>query len=362
MDSKKIPVTIPFLPPFERFSEMLTSVWDNRILTNSGPNLTLLEEKLRHRFSVDNLLIVNNGTIALQMAIKALDLKGEIITTPYSFIATTSSIIWEGIKPVYVDIERTSLNIDVSKIEEKITPETSAILATHVYGNPCNIEEIDRLAKKYNLKVIYDGAHAFDVTLEEQSIFKFGDISTCSLHSTKLFHMVEGGFITCRDDDLFSELMKIRNFGISENGSFFKHGTNGKNSEFHSIMGLLNLEYIDEIKAKRKDIFELYLNYLDGLNIEYQTWAENSRNNHAYFPLILKDEKTVLNTLKSLQSANIYARRYFYPELSSIFNQVNNEINKNAEYISRRVLCLPIYPDLKPETVKNICSIIKAEL
>ena len=247
-----IPVTKPFLPPQQIYHSYLEGIWKRQWLTNMGPLASQLEMELKTFLDLKHLLFVTNGTVALQMAIKALDLKGEIITTPFSFVATTSSIVWEGCTPVFVDIDEQSLNIDADKIETAITKNTTAILATHVYGNPCDVEKIDQIAKKYNLKVIYDAAHAFGVEINGKSIFEFGDISTCSLHATKLYHSVEGGFVVTQNADLLKKLASIRNFGISGFDTFAELGLNGKNSEFHAAMGLANLKYIENIILKRQ--------------------------------------------------------------------------------------------------------------
>ncbi|RQP16654.1 MAG: aminotransferase class V-fold PLP-dependent enzyme, partial [Parapedobacter sp.] len=238
-----IPITKPFLPPKELYHDYLDGIWQRQWLTNMGPLANKLELELKRFLNIQHTLFVTNGTVALQFAIKALDLQGEIITTPFSFIATTSSIVWEGCTPVFVDIDRFTLNIDPSKIENAITEKTTAIVATHVYGNPCDVDAIERIAKKHNLKVIYDAAHAFAVQLQERSIFEYGDISTCSLHATKLYHSIEGGLVTTTDPNLLKKIAYMRNFGFSGPESFAELGINGKNSEFHAAMGLANLSY-----------------------------------------------------------------------------------------------------------------------
>jgi dTDP-4-amino-4,6-dideoxygalactose transaminase len=242
-----IPVTKPFLPPQDIYQSYLDGIWKRQWLTNMGPLANDLELKLKDILKVKHLLFVTNGTVALQMAIKALDLKGEIITTPFSFVATTSSIVWENCQPVFVDIDKNSLNIDAEKIEAAITKNTSAILATHVYGNPCEVDAIDKIAKKHHLKVIYDAAHAFGVEINGKSIFEYGDISTCSLHATKLYHSSEGGLIITKDPELLKKLAYIRNFGFDGPEKFAELGLNGKNSEFHAAMGLANLKYIAKL-------------------------------------------------------------------------------------------------------------------
>ena len=235
-----IPVTQPFLPPKEEYQKLIDGIWKRQWLTNMGPLASQLEMELKDYLSVSRLLFVTNGTIAIQMAIKALELSGEIITTPFSFVATTSSIVWENCTPIFVDINPKSLCIDANKIENAITDKTQAILATHVYGNPCDVVKIEEIAKKYNLKVIYDAAHAFGVEVNGKSIFEYGDISTCSLHATKLYHSIEGGLVITKDAELLKKLAYMRNFGISGFDSFSELGLNGKNSEFHAAMGLVN--------------------------------------------------------------------------------------------------------------------------
>jgi dTDP-4-amino-4,6-dideoxygalactose transaminase len=247
-----IPVTKPYLPPFDEYQSYLEGIWKRQWLTNNGPLVHELETKITDYLGVTNFLYLGNGTVALQIAIKALELKGEIITTPFSYVATTSSIVWEGCKPVFVDIDSQTLNIDPSKIEEAITVNTSAILATHVYGNPCDVIKIGEIAKKHNLKVIYDGAHCFGVKFRGESIFEYGNISTVSFHATKLFHTIEGGGVFTRDKNLSKKMSFMRNFGHDGPEVYREVGINGKNSEFHAAMGLVNIKKIDEIIAKRK--------------------------------------------------------------------------------------------------------------
>jgi dTDP-4-amino-4,6-dideoxygalactose transaminase len=297
--------------------------------------------------------------VALQMAIKALELKDEIITTPFSFIATTSSIVWEGCKPVFVDIDEDSLNIDASKIEAKITNKTSAIIATHVYGNPCDVVTIEKIAKKHNLKVIYDAAHAFGVSVDGKSIFEYGDISTCSLHATKLYHSVEGGLVTTNDAELLKRLASIRNFGFSGPVTFDELGINGKNSEFHAAMGLANLNHIQAINAKRKAISDRYWKNLEGLNLRKQTWNKNSQNNYAYFPVVFENEELMLKCIELLQAHEIFTRRYFYPSLANTLPYLSGQNMPITDNVSKRILCLPLYFDLTFEEVDLVTRLIR---
>lgn len=324
-----------------------------------GPLSERLEAELEKELKVRQLWFVTNGTVALQMAIKALDLKGEIITTPFSFVATTSTIVWENCTPVFVDIDPESLNIDAKKIEAAITPKTSAILATHVYGNPCDVIEIERIAKKHNLKVIYDGAHAFGVEVNGKSIFEFGDISTCSLHATKLFHSVEGGLIFANDDALFQKLKYMRNFGISDFYKFSELGINGKNSEFHAAMGLANLKHIRAISKKRKELIAKYDELLKDTDLRRPIWHKNSENNAAYYPVLFPTEEKLLKCEAELNKREVGSRRYFYPGLTSALPYISPQSLPITDDVAKRVLCLPLYFDLSLEEVGYVCKVIK---
>lgn len=353
-----IPVNQPFLPPEEEYQSYAHQVFKRNWLTNMGPLASQLEMDLKSYLGLKHLLFVTNGTVALQMAIKALDLKGEIITTPFSFVATTSSIVWEGCKPVFVDIDKDSLNIDATKIEAAITDKTSAILATHVYGNPCDVEAIEKIAKKHNLKVIYDAAHAFGVEVNGKSIFEYGDISTCSLHATKLYHSVEGGLVVTKDAELLKKLAYIRNFGISGFDSFAELGLNGKNSEFHAAMGLANLKYINQIIEKRKALTARYDNKLKNLKAIRPKWHKDSENNGAYYPLVFDSGELMLEIIERLKTSEIGTRRYFYPSLASALPYLESKEMPITDDISRRVLCLPLYYDLSFEEVDLICRLM----
>ncbi|MCX2432358.1 DegT/DnrJ/EryC1/StrS family aminotransferase [Pedobacter sp. GR22-10] len=353
-----IPVTKPFLPPQEEYLKYLDGIWKRQWLTNMGPLSSELEMHLKDFLNVKHLLYVTNGTIALQMAIKALDLKGEIITTPFSFVATTSSIVWENCTPIFVDIDINSLNIDPNKIEEAITPKTSAILATHVYGNPCDVLAIEKLAKKHNLKVIYDGAHAFGVKVNGKSIFDYGDITTCSLHATKLYHSIEGGLICATDANLIKKLAYIRNFGFNGPEAFSGLGINGKNSEFHAAMGLANLNHIDAIHEKRRLLTERYNNGLKNLKATAPTWHSNGTLNYSYYPLVFDNEELMLRCMNNLSLNEIFGRRYFYPSLAKTLPYLEPKELAITDSISKRVLCLPLYYDLSLEEVDLICRLI----
>lgn len=353
-----IPVTKPFLPPQQIYQSYLDGIWKRNWLTNMGPLASDLELRLKDFLKIDHLLFVSNGTVALQMAIKGLELKGEIITTPFSFVATTSSIVWENCKPIFVDIDKNSLNIDATKIEAAITENTSAILATHVYGNPCDVDAIEKIAKKHNLKVIYDGAHAFGVEINGKSIFEFGDISTCSLHATKLYHSIEGGLLITKDADLLKKLAYIRNFGFDGPENFAELGLNGKNSEFHAAMGLANLKYIEDISKKRKILINRYDEKLNTLKACRPIWHANSENNASYYPIIFQSEELMLACKEHLQMNEIGARRYFYPSLANSLPYLESQNFQITDDIAKRVLCLPLFYDLSVEEVDFICRLL----
>lgn len=353
-----IPVTKPFLPPVDDYKDYLDSIWSRNWLTNMGPLASKLEMELKDYLGLDHLLYVTNGTVALQLAIKALDLKGEIITTPFSFVATTSSIVWEGCVPKFVDIDSATLNIDPNKIEAAIGPDTCAILATHVYGNPCDVEAIEVIAKKHNLKVIYDGAHAFGVKVNGKSIFEYGDISTCSLHATKLYHSVEGGLVVTKDPDLLKKMASMRNFGISGYSSFSELGFNGKNSEFHAAMGLVNFKWVDRIISRRLAITNRYAEKLKNFKARVPEWHSNSNQNGAYLVYVLESEELLLKIKSTLDTFEIFTRRYFYPSLSSSLPYLEPIEVQVTDDIAKRVLCLPLYFELTDDEVDWICRII----
>jgi len=353
-----IPVTKPFLPKISEYYEYLESIWDRNWLTNNGPLVNKLELNLKQYLNTKHLLYVTNGTIALQIAIKALNLKGEIITTPFSYVATTSSIVWEGLKPIYVDIDPLTLNINADKIEEAITNKTTAILATHVFGNPCEIEKINKIAKKYNLKVIYDAAHCFGTLYKNKSVFNFGDISTSSFHATKLFHTIEGGAVFTNDKGILETMAYMRNFGHKGYESFQCVGINGKNSEFHAAMGLVNLKHIDAILQKRKFLSLHYDSMLRiNKNLQFQNINSDAKYNYAYYPVIFNSEETTLKIILELNNNLIYPRRYFFPSLSTI-EYVKKQNSPISEDISKRIICLPLYHDLSIEEVETISRVI----
>lgn len=353
-----IPVTKPFLPPKEEYDRYLEGIWQRNWLTNHGPLVNELELRLKEYLDIEHLLFLANGTLALQIAIKALDLKDEVITTPFSYVATTSSLVWEGCQPVFVDIDPQTLNIDPNLIERAITEKTTGILATHVYGNPCDVEAIETIAAKHQLKVIYDAAHAFGTLYKGKSVLSFGDISTLSFHATKLFHTIEGGAVVTSDPELSKKMAYLRNFGHDGPYDFTLAGINAKNSEFHAAMGLCNLIYIDEILAKRKKLKEHYDLKLAHIGISRPLTAKYSNWNYSYYPILFSNEKILLDVATELEKHQIFTRRYFYPGLNTLnYLPPSNNLPKCTK-ATQGVLCLPMYHTLSFEEVDMITMII----
>lgn len=353
-----INVTKPFLPPRAEYEAYIAGIWTREWLTNNGPLVNELELGLKEYLTLDYLLFVSNGTIAIQLALKALGVTGEVITTPFSYVATSSSIVWEGCKPVMADISPDDFNIDPACIEEKITDKTSAIVATHVYGHPCDVEAIEAIAARHDLKVIYDAAHAFGTKYKGRSLFGYGDVATASFHATKLFHTIEGGAVMARDPNVLKRMAEMRNFGHISPVAFHEVGINGKNSEFHAAMGLCNLKYIDDILAVRKKLSQRYDEHLDGLPIIRPRPRAGTDFNHAYYAVAFESEQQLQKVIADLQVQSIFPRRYFYPSLSEL-PYVDTGACPVSEDISRRVMCLPLYHTLSVEEVDMICRLIK---
>lgn len=356
-----IPVTKPFFPPIEEYYEMLEDIWAGGIITNNGPLVKELEQKTASYLGINNMVLVGNGTVALQIALKSLQLSGEIITTPFSYIATTSSILWEGIRPVFVDIDPDTLNIDPGKIKRAISKKTTAILATHVFGNPCNIEAIREIADRYQLKVIYDAAHCFGTTYKGRSVYEYGDISTASFHATKIFHTTEGGALFSSDKHLIERFQYMRNFGHDGPEKFNGIGINGKCSELHAAMGLCNLAYIDQILERRKEQVELYEELLNFKVLNRIKIQDNTVWNRSYFPVIFQSEETALFIKKSLEDKNVFLRRYFYPSLETL-NYVPSEQLPVSNSVAGRILCLPLYHELKNREISSIAQFINSSI
>ena len=356
-----INVTKTFFPPLEAYQEQLQRIWTNQWLTNRGELVLELEEKLKNYLSVDHILVTNNGTIPIQIALKLLGNGGEIITTPFSYVATSAAIVWEHCTPVFVDIHPEYLTIDETKIEAVISEKTTAILATHVFGNPCHVEAIEAIAKKYNLKVIYDGAHAFGVTYNGTAIFEYGDVSTCSFHATKLFHTGEGGALFTKDTKLQHQLFYSHNFGHDGPLAFHGLGINGKISELQAAMGLAVLPHMETILVARKRVVDFYNQNLDFSQIQALKIRQNTVWNYSYYPVIFKDEVTLLQVQKALNEDQIFPRRYFYPSLNTI-PYIDNVSMPVSESIASRILCLPLYVELQQNDIQKIVSILNSNL
>lgn len=356
-----INVTKTFFPPLEEYQEQLQRIWNNQWLTNRGELVLELEEKLKAYLAINHILVTNNGTIPIQIALKLLGNRGEIITTPFSYVATSAAIVWEHCTPVFVDIHPEYLTIDETKIESAITDKTTAILATHVFGNPCHVEAIEAIAQKHNLKVIYDAAHAFGVTYKEQSVFNYGDVSTCSFHATKLFHTGEGGALFAKDTNLQHQLFYSHNFGHDGPLAFHGLGINGKISELQAAMGLAVLPHMQTILAERKRVVDFYNQNLNLDKIQTLKIRENTQWNYSYFPVVFKDEATLLQVQKDLNAQNIFPRRYFYPSLNTI-DYLGKQKMPVSESIASRVLCLPLFKELTEMELIKILDVIKKNI
>lgn len=360
--SKPIFVTQPTLASLEEYSELLKEVWDSGILTHNGPKVKLLEEKMKEKLDISNFTLVLNGTVALQMAIKALKLKGEIITTPFTWVATISAINWEGCKPIFCDINPETLNIDEDKIESLITKDTVGIMPVHVFGTACNVEKIEAIAKKHKLKVIYDAAHAIGSLYKGKSLLQFGDISATSLHATKLFNTGEGGACITNSTNLNEKLKRIRFFGHNQDKEIVEDGFNGKMTEIHASLGIANLKYFDEVLEDRKAKYLLYKDLLsEAKSLRFQKIEENETN-YSYFPVIFSSEEQLVQIEKKLNSNNIFPRRYFYPSVNTYTEIVEYQPAPISEDISKRVMCLPLYYSLTKEEIKLIVNFVRTEV
>jgi len=356
-----INVTKTFFPPIEEYTKQLERIWKNQWLTNRGELVQELEEKLTKHLGVNNLTLTTNGTLPIQIAIKALGLSGEIITTPFSYVATTSAIVWENCTPIFVDIDPEYLTIDENKIEEAITEKTSAILATHVFGNPCHVDAIEAIAKKHNLKVIYDAAHCFEVRYKGESIFNYGDVSTCSFHATKIFHTGEGGCWITNNEELQRKMYYMHNFGHDGPEDFQGLGINAKMSELQAAMGLSVFNHMQDITASRKEIVDFYNQKLDFSKLRKIKIRESTQWNCSYYPVIFETEELLLKVQKALNDQNIFPRRYFYPSLNTL-NYVKGSSMPVSESIASRVLCLPLSSDFNPSELEKIVAIINNPL
>ncbi len=365
--SKNVFVTSPLLPPLEDFIPYLEQIWENRYLTNGGPFHQQLENALADYLGVEHLCLFSNGTLALLTALQALRISGEVITTPYSFVATSHTLLWNGLTPVFADIDPVTCNIDPRKIEALITPQTTAILPVHCYGIPCDVDKIQSIADAWGLKVIYDAAHAFGVKKNGESILRCGDLSILSFHATKVFNTFEGGAIICPDARMKQRIDFLKNFGFVDETTVVAPGINAKMSEFQAAFGLVQLQHIDNALARRNAIHQRYCNMLDTIpGIQYFSAPGNVEWNHSYYPVLLSPDFPISrdDLYDALKAENIYSRRYFYPLISS-FSMYRHLPSAQpgkmpvAEDIAQRILCLPIYPDLTEEDQDRVIAVIR---
>jgi dTDP-4-amino-4,6-dideoxygalactose transaminase len=366
--SKRIYITEPSLPPLEEFIPYLEEMWETKQLTNNGPFHQRFEKELAEYLGVKYVSVFTNGTLALIIALQALNVTGEVITTPFSFVATSHALWWNKIEPVFVDIEPETLTLDPDKVKAAINENTTAIMPVHVYGNPCKIEQLAKIADEYNLKLIYDAAHVFGVKVDGKSILNYGDLSVLSFHATKVFNTIEGGAIICYDEDTKNRIDNLKNFGIVDETTVVEPGINAKMNELQAAYGLLQLKYIDHFIELRKNVVELYRRQLratSGINILDDD--ANVRHNYAYFPIFVDPSQygTTRDELyDELKLNNVFGRRYFYPLIShfSPYNRLPSARPTNlpiAEKVARQVICLPLYPQISEEEVLSICQLIQ---
>lgn len=342
-----INVTKTYLPDREKYINYVNRIYNSGWLTNNGQLVQELERRLAQYLGVKHIVLVSNGTLALQIAFRALGLSGDVITTPFSFVATTSSLVWEGLNPVFTDIDPNTYNMDPAKIESKITDNTSAIVPVHVFGNCCDVEEIGRIAKKHSLRVVYDAAHAFGVKYRDRSIAEFGDISTFSFHSTKIFHTIEGGGIAMNDEELYKKCKLLINFGIPGPDRIIALGINAKMNEFQAAMGLCMLDEMEQILENRKKVYERYIEGFSGIpSVQLQQTNNDATRNYSYFPVVFKSEDILLDVSGSLKVQDITPRRYFYPSLEELPYLRDKQTVPVSSDISKRILCLPIFESL----------------
>jgi len=362
----EIYVTRPFLPPLEEFVPYLEQIWENGQVTNCGPFHQEFEEAVGAYLGVENVALFTNGTIALVTALQSMRITGEVITTPFSFVATSNSLLWNGIKPIFVDIDPDTLNIDPRKVEAAITPHTTAIMPVHCYGRPCNTRALQKIADTYNLKIIYDAAHAFGSRDEGGSILRHGDLSVLSFHATKVFNTFEGGAIICPDAKTKIRIDQLKNFGIVSEVNVVAPGINGKMSEFNAALGMLQLKYMNRVMDGRKHVHDTYISLLANVpGIRCLNPKNEPGFNYSYFPILFGDDYPLSRDqlYQYLKNQGIHPRRYFYPLISDFpmyrglpsANVVNLPVANNA---ARRVICLPIYPDLELSILERICNFI----
>jgi len=368
MKKEQIYVTKPYLPDLDDFIPLLKDIWERRWLTNNGFYHQQFESQLAEYMNISNISLISNGTLALLLALKALDITGNVITTPFSFVATTHSLYLNGIEPVFADIDPVTYNLNPKEVEKKINQQTKAILPVHVFGNPCNVEEFKKLSDKYKIPVIYDAAHAFGVKINNTPLLNFGELSILSFHATKVFNTFEGGAIVCRTKETKQKIDLLKNFGFTDEITVVGPGINAKMNEFQSALGILQLRDINEVIRRRKEVFNNYQNLLANTNgITLPAAAENIQSNYSYFPILVDQSNYGLSRddlYNLLKENGYYTRRYFYPLISHfpIYNTLPSANRQNlpvAERIAEQVLCLPIYPDIEEEIIRQISDIIK---
>lgn len=354
-----INVTKTYLPDRTKLDKYIDKIYSTAWVTNNGQLLKELTARLEEYLGVQNLLLVANGTLALQIAYKALGVNGQAITTPFSFVATTSSLVWEGIEPIFVDIDPETFCIDPSKIEGAITPKTTAIVPVHVFGNACDVEEIEKIAQKHGLKTIYDGAHAFGVQYNGESLLSYGDATILSFHATKLFHTIEGGAIVFKNKEDLERAKLMINFGINGPDSIIELGINAKMNEFQAAMGLCVLDEMDTIIEERAKIWHHYQQSLKE-NLQLMQFNPQASKNYSYFPVVFDSEETLLEVKVALNKQGINPRRYFYPSLDTLDYLQPHDRNKVSRNISSRILCLPVYPRLEQFDLQRTIGVIKS--
>lgn len=359
-------VTKPFMPPFDKFCHGLKEIWDNHQLTNNGPVLQRYKKELQNEFETGNICLFNNGTLALQIALQGMGISGEVITTPFTFVATTHALYWNKIRPVFCDIEPDYFTLDPQKVEELITPWTTAILAVHVFGRPCQLNELADIAKRHNLALIYDAAHAFGVKVNGRPIGHYGDLSMFSFHATKLYHSIEGGMLTFKDPSLMQTFNYLKNFGFKNQTEVVMPGTNAKMNEMQALMGSMMLGYMDQMVFKRKQLYEIYeerLKDVAGISFSHEP-AASIEYNYAYVPIQINGREYGMSRDKlfdKLQEYNVFARRYFYPLLNEFACYKSVPVSKPltiAQKVAEEILTLPTYVDLEEDEVNKICDII----
>ncbi len=353
-----INVTKTYMPSKEKYQKYVDEIFESGWVTNNGKLVRELEERLAEYLGVKNIVLVANGTIALEVAYRLLKLQGEVITTPFSFVATTSSLVSNGLKPVFADINAQTFNLDPANIESKITEKTSAIVPVHVFGNACEVEAIETIAKENSLKVIYDAAHAFAVKYKGESLLNYGDVSTLSFHATKLFHTIEGGALIINDDALVKEARYLINFGIDGPDSVKALGTNAKMNEFEAAMGLCVLDEMDKVMSMRKAVYNRYYHALKDV-VSLQEFNVNCTKNYSYFPVVFASEKQVLEVQKALNEVGVFPRRYFHPSLDTLSYLEDAEVMPISRDLSNSSLALPMYPELEESNQINIIKIVK---